>query len=421
MPPTTGAQPLPSPLPSPSFVPPDIHFNFAHCNYRCIIKSLAGAQPLPSPPAQPLPPTPIVSSVVDRSDSGPPETDRRQLITLIYSDGRPMKFEPQDMTRIITKALLQYLPGPIAQWKEYPREVLDSLFQTFLASYRFATERAVADARIAWDKIAANRFTDYLNKHKASAKKTTGNFDDPLMWKGHGPPSIRRDYWDTMCDQWATEHFQHRPKIAAENRTKMPEATLHTSGSISFGRQKRKIKKEKGGPVSYKELFEHTHRRKNTGNFVSQKAKEVMETYVDQMVDKHGDDSTQHPEFDPTAWLAATGQPKKGQVFGFGSGLDAGGIINSSQDSHGSNTAVTPSHTLPSDQVREVVFDALNNWLAQTLVPTLRTMGVGLRSPASVASSGDSHVCPSCSAPDHAIKTREANDDEDENLNIHDD
>ncbi|MQM23445.1 hypothetical protein Taro_056509 [Colocasia esculenta] len=125
-----------------------------------------------------------------------------------------------------------------------------------------------------------------------------------------------------------------------------------------------------------------------------------------------------HPEFDPTAWLAATGQPKKGRVFGFGSGLDAGGIINSSQDSHGSNTAVTPSHTLPSDQVREVVFYALNNWLAQTLVPTLRTMGVGLRSPGSVASSGDSHAPP---APDHAIETREANDDEDENLNIHDD
>ncbi|MQM01943.1 hypothetical protein Taro_034702 [Colocasia esculenta] len=145
-----------------------------------------------------------------------------------------------------------------------------------------------------------------------------------------------------------------------------------------------------------------------------------METYVEHMVDKHGNDSTQHLEFDPTAWLAATGQPKKGRVFRFGSGLDAGGLINSSQDSHGSNTAVTSSHTLPSDQVREVIFDALNNWLAQTLVPTLRTMGVGLRSPTSVASSGDSHAPP---APDHAIETREAerDDDKDENLNIHDD
>ncbi|MQM05350.1 hypothetical protein Taro_038157 [Colocasia esculenta] len=69
------------------------------------------------------------------------------------------------------------------------------------ASYRFMTKREVVDARIAWDKIAANCFTDYLNKHK---------------------------------------------------------------------------KKEKGDHVSYKELFEHTHQRKNTGDFLSQKAKEVM-------------------------------------------------------------------------------------------------------------------------------------------------
>ncbi|MQM05349.1 hypothetical protein Taro_038158 [Colocasia esculenta] len=148
-----------------------------------------------------------------------------------------------------------------------------------------------------------------------------------------------------------------------------------------------------------------------------------METYAEQMVDKHGGDSAQHPEFDPMAWLAATGQPKKGWVFGFGSGLDAGGVINSSQDSHGSTTTVTPSHTLLSDQVREVVFDALNNWLMQTLVPTLRSMGVGLRSPARVASSGDSHAHP---CPDHSIEAREAerverDDDEDEDLHIHDD
>ncbi|MQL81308.1 hypothetical protein Taro_013762 [Colocasia esculenta] len=250
--------------------------------YTYLIISLAGSHP----------------PVVDHPDGGPSETNGRRLIALIYSDGRPMKFEPQD------------------------------------TSHHFATEREVADARTTWNKIAANRFTDYLNKHKAAAKKASGNFDDPLMWKGHGPPAIRRYYWDAMCDKWATEDFRHRSRIATENRTKMPEATLHTSGSISFGRQEKNGKtsyeREKCGPVSYKELFEYTHRRKNTGDFVSQKVKEVMETYAKQMVDRHGGDSTQHHEFDAMAWLAATGQPKKGRVFGFGSGLDAGRVISSS-------------------------------------------------------------------------------------------
>ncbi|MQM09270.1 hypothetical protein Taro_042141 [Colocasia esculenta] len=54
------------------------------------------------------------------------------------------------------------------------------------------------------------------------------------------------------------------------------------------------------------------------------------ETYVEQMVDRHGGDSTQHPEFDAMAWLAAIGQPKKSRVFRFGSGLDVGGVISSS-------------------------------------------------------------------------------------------
>ncbi|MQL79475.1 hypothetical protein Taro_011913, partial [Colocasia esculenta] len=104
--------------------------------------------------------------------------------------------------------------------------------------------------------------------------------------------------------------------------------------------------------------------------------------YVEQIVDKHGDDSAQHPEFDPTAWLAAIGQPKKGWVFGFGCGLGAGGVISSSQDSHGSTTTVTPSHTLPSDQ-----------------------------------------ICEAPPYPDHAIEAREVerDDDEDEDLCIHDD
>ncbi|MQL72000.1 hypothetical protein Taro_004314 [Colocasia esculenta] len=292
-------------------------------------------------------------------------------------------------------------------------------------SHHFATEREVADARTTWNKIAPNRFTNYLHKHKAAAKKASRNFDNPLMWKGRGPPTIRRDYWDVMCDKWGTEDFRHCSRIDVENRTKMPEATLHTSGSISFERQKRKMEKEKGGSVSYKELFEHTHRRKNTGDFVSQKSKEVMETYAEQIVDRHGGDSTQHPEFDVMAWFGATGQPKKGRVFGFGSSLDAGQVISSSQDSHSSPIAMTPPHssTLPSDQVREVIFDALNNWLTQTLVPTLQTIGVGLRSPSSVVSSGASHVPPirDPAIEAHQVERAERDDDEDEDPHIQDD
>ncbi|MQM11580.1 hypothetical protein Taro_044486 [Colocasia esculenta] len=72
-------------------------------------------------------------------------------------------------------------------------------------------------------------------------------------------------------------------------------------------------------------------------------------------IDRHGEDSTQHPMFDAMAWLAATGQPKKSRVFRFESGLDVGGVTSSSQDSHGSTIVTTSPHssTLLSDQVHE--------------------------------------------------------------------
>ncbi|MQL89683.1 hypothetical protein Taro_022265 [Colocasia esculenta] len=57
-----------------------------------------------------------------------------------------------------------------------------------------------------------------------------------------------------------------------------PQIIQHT-GQRNYNKEK-----EKGSHVSYKELFEYTHRKKNTGDFVSQKAKEVMETYAEQMV-----------------------------------------------------------------------------------------------------------------------------------------
>ena len=47
------------------------------------------------------------------------------------------------------------------------------------------------------------------------------------------------------------------------------------------------------------------------------------------MVQRYGDDSTQHPPFDPAAWVTATGEPKKGRVFGFGSNMNTTPVVAS--------------------------------------------------------------------------------------------
>ncbi|MQL91149.1 hypothetical protein Taro_023753 [Colocasia esculenta] len=252
-----------------------------------------------------------------------------------------MKFEPPEVTRLITKSLLHHLPG------RRGTSSIASSSHFWYCTYRFATAKQEEDARIAWKKVAGRRFSDYLSKKEELAKRAVGGVADPLQWKGYGPPAIRKDYWDAMCDQSAAQEYQSRSSITTQNWAKMPEASLHTSGSITFGRHKKRMEEEAGGPVAYTELFRRTHKHKESGEFVSERAKEVVESYEQQLIERHGDDSCQHPQFDASAWLVAAGQPKKGRVFRFGTGMDAGGVINSTMESGRSTTSYNYTHSPP--------------------------------------------------------------------------
>ncbi|MQL86951.1 hypothetical protein Taro_019474 [Colocasia esculenta] len=153
-----------------------------------------------------------------------------------------------------------------------------------------------------------------------------------------------------MCDQSATKEYQSRLAIATQNRAKMPEASLHTSGSITFGCHKKRMEEEAGGLVAYTELFHRTHKRKESGEFVSEREKEVVESYEQQLIERHGDDSYQHPQFNVSAWLVVAGQPKKDQMFRFGTGMDVGGVISSSMESGCSATSYSYTQSPPPPQ-----------------------------------------------------------------------
>ncbi|MQM19561.1 hypothetical protein Taro_052567 [Colocasia esculenta] len=157
-----------------------------------------------------------------------------------------------------------------------------------------------------------------------------------------------------MCNQWATQEYQARSAIATQNRAKMPEASLHTSGSITFGCHKKR-----------------------------------MESYEQQLIERHGDDSSQHPQFDASAWLVATDQPKKGRVFGFGTGMDAGGVISSTMESGCSAASYSYTQSPPPpqqptglpDQYYSAFIKQLDNWFDRTVAPALHAMGVAFPHP----------------------------------------
>jgi hypothetical protein len=93
------------------------------------------------------------------------------------------------------------------------------------------------------------------------------------------------------------------------------------------------------------------------------------------MVERYGDDATQHPSFDPTAWVTAAGEPKKGRVFGFGSNMNTSPVIGSS--SYGSPTSCADISSkqqiiLSGDDVRQIIDESLDKYFEYKVAPFLR-------------------------------------------------
>ncbi|MQM18584.1 hypothetical protein Taro_051579 [Colocasia esculenta] len=122
--------------------------------------------------------------------------------------------------------------------------------------------------------------------------KTTGN-RDPMAWLDYGPVWLRRDYWESLCERWATGPWQERSQAAKCNRSTHPKKNVHTSGFISYA----------------------THNQK-------------LETYDKTMADCYVE-GTPQPDLDPKAWVDAAGGQRKGRVYSLGDNLDTTPVLSS--------------------------------------------------------------------------------------------
>ncbi|MQM18921.1 hypothetical protein Taro_051920 [Colocasia esculenta] len=92
------------------------------------------------------------------------------------------------------------------------------------------------------------------------------------------------------------------------NRAAHPKANVHTSGSVSFATHKARMETQFKRPPQFQELFDQTHKKKGTNNYISEKAWEVA-SYSRGMEERYRDDS-QRLELDPDIWIVASGAPK---------------------------------------------------------------------------------------------------------------
>ncbi|MQL87455.1 hypothetical protein Taro_019993 [Colocasia esculenta] len=72
------------------------------------------------------------------------------------------------------------------------------------------------------------------------AMKFTGN-RDPMAWLDYDPVWLRRDYWEFVCERWATGPWQERSQAAKRNRSTHLEENVHTSGSVSYATHSQKL------------------------------------------------------------------------------------------------------------------------------------------------------------------------------------
>ncbi|MQM04179.1 hypothetical protein Taro_036974 [Colocasia esculenta] len=193
--------------------------------------------------------------------------------------------------------------------------------------YVFTRPEDLPRARVVLESTTQTNLRKSMWEARDKATKTTGSWD-PTTWMDYGHLWLRRYYWESLCHRLATGPWQERSREAKRNRATHPEKNLHTSGSISYATHSQKLRHELERAPTFRELFDRTHKRKGTDDYVSESARTIAETYDRMMTDCYVE-GTPWPDLDPEAWVDAAGGLRKGRVYGFGDSHDTTPVLSS--------------------------------------------------------------------------------------------
>ncbi|MQL88501.1 hypothetical protein Taro_021060 [Colocasia esculenta] len=281
------------------------------------------------------------------------------------------KIEPAQASQFITRTIQAHFPGPIYRFNDFPMEVQELLYQMFMSNHRFTRRSDEARSRSVWTMTAQSKFKHLLYNARKNAEKVSQSAD-PTLWRERAPSWMRRDYWETLCNIWAAERWQQTSTIMKVNRAANPKANMHTSGSVSFATHQSRLEKELKRLPTFQEVFDRTHKKKGTDQYISDRARQVVESYSQQMTEKYAGEDEQ-PQLDPEVWVAASGAPKKGHVYGFGHSINTSRVLSGASSSASQtsafNTGVSTLGTSPSDMMGFIAntISGLESRLAQTM------------------------------------------------------
>ncbi|MQM17808.1 hypothetical protein Taro_050784 [Colocasia esculenta] len=255
------------------------------------------------------------------------------------------KIEPAQASQFITRTIQAHFPGPIHRFNDFPMEVQELLYQMFMSNHRFMRRSDEARSRLVWTMTARSNFKHLLYNARKNAHKVSQSADLTLWWE-RALTRMRRDYWESLYNIWAAERWQQTSTIMKVNRAANPEANMHTSGSVSFATHQSRLEKELKRPSTFQEVFDKTHKKKGTDQYISDRVREVVESYNQHMTEKYAREEEQ-PQLDPEVWVATSGAPKKGHVYGFRHSMDTSRVLSGSSSSTSQTSAFsTPAGAL---------------------------------------------------------------------------
>ncbi|MQL68973.1 hypothetical protein Taro_001283 [Colocasia esculenta] len=190
---------------------------------------------------------------------------------------------------------------------------------------------------------------------------------------------MRRDYWESLCNIWVAKRWQQTSTTMKVNRAANLEANMHTSGSVSFATHQSRLEKELKWLLTFQEVFDKTHKKKGTDQYISDRAREVAELYSQQMTETYAAEE-EEPQLDPEVWVAASGAPKKGHVYGFGHSIDTSRVLSGASSSASQTSAFSTATGAPGTSPSEMMgfiadtISGLESRLAQTMETRLVQM-----------------------------------------------
>ncbi|MQL97184.1 hypothetical protein Taro_029870 [Colocasia esculenta] len=180
----------------------------------------------------------------------------------------------------------QFTPPPPTVAASYPSSVppplavvyTSSSYSSRYSNHRFTGPSDEALSRSVWTTTARSNFKHLLYNARKNAQRVYQS-PDLTLWRERAPTWMRRDYWEGLCNIWAAERWHETSTTMKVNRAANLEANKHTSGYVSFATHQSRLEKELKRPLTFQEVFDKTHKKKGTDQYISDRAGEVAESY----------------------------------------------------------------------------------------------------------------------------------------------